>query len=63
MPTLIILSCFPVTIQQSLKHVKDNYSFEQLTNGWVETMDKFVEENGSWETRKNYQRWHLMEVA
>ena len=46
-----------------MKHVKDNYSFEQLTNGWIETMDNFIEENGSWETRKNYQRWHLLEVA
>jgi len=26
-------------------------------------MDKVIEESGSWETRKNYKRWHLMEVA
>ncbi len=46
-----------------MKHVKDNYSFEQLTNGWINTMDNFIETNGSWDTRSNYQRWQLLEVA
>lgn len=46
-----------------IKHVKDNYSFEQLTNGWIDVMDNFIEANGSWDTRNNYQRWHLLEVA
>jgi len=46
-----------------LKHIKNNYSFEQLTNGWVETMDKFIEENGSWETRKNHKnRWGFTKI-
>jgi len=26
------------------------------------TIDEVIEENGSWETRKNYERWNLMEV-
>ena len=46
-----------------IKHVKNNYSFEKFNNSWVELMDKIVETHGSWETRKNYKRWHLLEVA
>jgi len=46
-----------------LKHVEENYSFEDFENKWVETMDKIVEKHGSWETRKNYDRWHLWEIA
>jgi len=26
-------------------------------------MDEFIEKHGSYETRKNYKRWHLLEVA
>jgi len=46
-----------------LKHVKENFSFENYERQWVELMDRVIEESGSWETRKNYKRWHLMEVA
>jgi len=49
--------------QLGLQHVKNNYSFETFQKRWVETMDQIIEEHGSWENRKNYQRWHLMEVA
>ena len=46
-----------------IKHVKDNFNFENFENQWVQFMDKVVHESGSWETRKNYKRWHLLEVA
>jgi glycosyltransferase involved in cell wall biosynthesis len=46
-----------------MKHVKDNFSFEKYEKQWVNFMDKVVRECGSWDTRKNYKRWHLMEVA
>lgn len=46
-----------------LNHVKENFSFEEYERKWVELMDRVVEESGSWETRRNYKRWHLMEVA
>ena len=49
--------------QQGLKHVRENYSFEAYEKGWVQLMDKIVEKHGSWETRKGYKRWHLLEVA
>jgi glycosyltransferase involved in cell wall biosynthesis len=46
-----------------LKHVATNYGFEKFEKTWVETMDGIVEKHGSWENRKNYKRWHLLEVA
>ncbi len=45
------------------KHIKENFSFEIFEKQWVQLFDRVVEESGSWETRKNYKRWHLMEVA
>ena len=44
-------------------HVKQNYSFDTFEKSWIEVMDRVVEEHGSWETRKNYKRWHLKEIA
>ena len=49
--------------QQGLKHVLTNYGFEKFEKEWISTMDSIVERHGSWETRKGYKRWHLMEVA
>ncbi len=46
-----------------MKHVNDNYNFLTYKKRWVEIMDSVIENNGSWETRKNYKRWHLLEVA
>jgi glycosyltransferase involved in cell wall biosynthesis len=46
-----------------MAHVRDNFSFEVFEKQWIEFIDRVVEESGSWETRKNYKRWHLMEVA
>tara|TARA_Y100001938_G_scaffold137691_1_gene202240 strand:+ start:4082 stop:5368 length:1287 start_codon:yes stop_codon:yes gene_type:complete len=48
---------------QGIAHVKENYNFEAYESSWVETMDRVVEEHGSWDNRKGYKRWHLMEVA
>ena len=45
------------------RHVNKSYNFEKFEKSWVELMDKIIEERGSWDTRKNYNRWHLMEVA
>ena len=50
-------------ISQGRRHVEKNYNFEKFEKSWVELMDKIIEEHGSWETRKNYKRWHLLEVA
>jgi len=45
------------------QHVLKNYSFEQFNRSWVEAVDDIFEKHGSWETRKNYKSWHLLEVA
>ncbi len=45
------------------EHVLKNYNFENYEKGWVNIMDEFIEKNGSWENRKNYNSWILMEVA
>ena len=47
----------------AIKHVSENYNFENYENSWVKIMDEIIEKHGSWETRKGYQRWHLLEVA
>jgi len=49
--------------RQGMNHVKKNYSFDNYQKKWVEIMDEIVEKHGSWDTRRNYKRWHLLEVA
>ena len=44
-------------------HVRNNYSFDNFEKSWVELMDRIVNEYGSWETRKGYNRWELKEIA
>jgi glycosyltransferase involved in cell wall biosynthesis len=48
---------------QGREHVKNNYNFENYKNRWIEIMDQVIEDHGSWENRKKYRTWHLMEVA
>jgi hypothetical protein len=43
--------------------VLKSYNFETFEKSWVDLMDKVIEEHGSWDSRQNYKRWHLMEVA
>tara|TARA_Y100000310_G_scaffold109892_1_gene108341 strand:- start:2059 stop:3345 length:1287 start_codon:yes stop_codon:yes gene_type:complete len=49
--------------EKGIKHVKKNYNFENFEKQWIKIMDEAVETHGSWENRKGYDRWHLMEVA
>ena len=46
-----------------MKHVRKNYNFENYEKGWVNIMDEVIEKYGSWDSRTDFQRWHLMEVA
>ena len=48
---------------QGMAHVRNNYSFKSYQERWVKLMDEIVEKHGSWETRRCYDRWHLLEVA
>ena len=45
------------------EHVRKNYSFDKFQQSWIETIADIVDKNGSWETRKNHERWRLLEVA
>jgi len=45
------------------EHVNKNFNFTKFNNQWVDLMTKLHEEEGSWETRKNYNNVQLMEVA
>lgn len=49
--------------EAGIQHVRKNYSFTQYTTKWIKLMDDIIEHDGAWETRKNYKKWHLMEVA
>ena len=45
------------------QHVIDNYNFETFNKTWVDVLTKLHEEEGSWDTRKQTQRWVVEEVA
>lgn len=47
----------------AVNHANTNYGFENYEKGWVKLMDDIIERHGSWETRKGYDRWHLMEAV
>ena len=44
-------------------HTLKNYNFVEFQEKWLETIESIHKRHGSWETRKNYERWHLLEVA
>ena len=44
-------------------HVRNNYNFENYEKRWIELMDDIVRRHGSWDSRNDHKRWHLMEVA
>jgi glycosyltransferase involved in cell wall biosynthesis len=48
--------------EEGREYISKKYGFENFNKRWVEIMDQVVEENGSWDTRKNYERWSLQEV-
>ena len=45
------------------KHVMKNYNFETFNEQWVDIMTEIHEEEGSWDTRTNYQGIRFLEVA
>jgi glycosyltransferase involved in cell wall biosynthesis len=48
---------------QGRKHVLNNYNFDDYEKNWVNVFDNIIEKHGSWESRKGYKSWHLLEVA
>ena len=49
--------------KSGIEHVRENYNFEEYERKWVELMDEVTEKYGSWENRKGYKKWHLLEIA
>lgn len=45
-----------------IKHVQDNYNFKLYQENWIKIMDNFIEKNGAWENRKNYNNVWFTEV-
>jgi glycosyltransferase involved in cell wall biosynthesis len=44
------------------EHVDNNYSYDQYCRRWVKIMLDVHDRCGSWENRKNYNRWELIEL-
>lgn len=44
-------------------HVLKNYNFDTMIKGWDDILTEVHEKHGSWETRKNYDRWVFKEMA
>ena len=49
-------------VEGGINHVRENYNFDDFSNTWVELMENVHNENGSWETRKNYSPWECIEI-
>ena len=45
------------------QHVLKNYNQEDILKKWDNLLTKVYEERGSWDSRKQYQRWSIKEVA
>ena len=45
------------------KYVQENYNFDTLMQQWVDLMLEVHETHGSWQDRKAYKSWQLLEVA
>ena len=43
-------------------HVLKNYNFENFNKTWVDVMTDIHERCGSWETRKGYKPWQIVEL-
>ena len=49
--------------ETGIKYVDENYNFDNYEKSWVKIMDEIMDKYGSWETRKGYKQWHVMEIA
>jgi len=47
---------------KSRKYVEKSYSFERFNESWVGFVDEILEENGSWNTRRNYKAWSAVQL-
>jgi glycosyltransferase involved in cell wall biosynthesis len=47
---------------KGMQHIQKNYNFIDFENKWVQIMLDVHEKHGSWEKRKNYNSWELLEA-
>ena len=45
------------------EHARKNYNFSNFEKTWVDLMTNIYEQRGSWENRKQYNRWELIEFG
>ena len=45
------------------EHVLKNYNYDVYKKSWVELIARLCEEHGSWDTRKKYTNWELLEIV
>ena len=48
--------------EQGRQHVLKNYNFETFQRKWVDLMTSVHEKYGSWDNRKHYNQWELIEL-
>jgi len=46
-----------------MKHVRDNYNYDDFQKNWLNLIEDITERFGSWDTRKGYKAWQLKEVV
>ena len=51
-----------VLAEKGLNHVCKNYDFENFQKTWVNTIDNIHEKYGSWENRKGFKSWDMVEI-
>jgi len=44
------------------EHIMKSYNFQEYGNKWEQIMTHVINKYGSWDTRKNYKSWELIEV-
>jgi len=44
------------------EHVLTNYNFDNFKKKWVDLMTDIHEKYGSWDNRKHYKPWELIEI-
>ena len=44
------------------KHVLEKYGMDKFSDLWVKTVEETMSELGSWETRKGYKSWEMIEI-
>ena len=49
--------------QTGREYVLRDYGFDKFCSEWDRVLTHLYEKHGSWENRKNYKPWSLMEIA